>query len=220
MEISSRLEDYLETLFHLEISGQRQTVSAMAKDLNLTKGTVVAGVKRIVEAGLAEHSAYGDISLTPEGRRIGWKVYAKHRRLRAFFYDFLGADLEKADEIACLIEHHINGKVDERFFNLLDFLYAAKEENEGWMKELLGSLDAEREHPKPLTLYSKSKGKVCFFSGSGEMQKNVSQKGLHVGVTLEALSFEPETKEYVMRVSGQKVVLPFSEAATVWLKSL
>ena len=33
MEISSRLEDYLEALFDLEVSGKKQTVSALAENL-------------------------------------------------------------------------------------------------------------------------------------------------------------------------------------------
>lgn len=46
MVASFRLEDYLETIFSIEISGMEPTVTGIAEKLALTKGTVVTGVKK------------------------------------------------------------------------------------------------------------------------------------------------------------------------------
>ena len=44
MPVSARIEDYLEALFQLELTGRRLTVTALAEKLSLTKGTVATAV--------------------------------------------------------------------------------------------------------------------------------------------------------------------------------
>lgn len=88
--VTSRLEDYLEALFHLETTGSKQTVTALAENLKLTKGTIATVIKKMAEQELVWHESYGAIRLTPKGRRIGWQVYMKHERLTSFFTIFWG----------------------------------------------------------------------------------------------------------------------------------
>lgn len=218
MEISSRLEDYLEALFDLEVSGKKQTVSALAENLGLTKGTVVAGVKRMVDLKLAVHAAYGNIRLTEEGRRIGWRIFTKHERLKAFFHDFLDADERRADEIACLIEHHVKGAIGDRFFNLVDFLYSAREAGREWVRELTEALPADRDLPKPLTLFSAERGVVCRLSGSEEMRLRLNEVGITCGAAVENPAYNVTSGEYRFFLSGKTIVLPEEEAATVWVR--
>ena len=59
MVVTSRLEDYLEALFHLETTGGKQTVTALAENLKLTKGTIATVVKKMAEQGLVLHESYG-----------------------------------------------------------------------------------------------------------------------------------------------------------------
>ena len=44
--VSPRLEDYLEALFFLETTGKKQTVTALAENLKLTKGTIASVIKK------------------------------------------------------------------------------------------------------------------------------------------------------------------------------
>jgi DtxR family Mn-dependent transcriptional regulator len=46
MAVSSRIEDYMETIFALEISGKEATVTDLANTLGVAKATVVAAVRR------------------------------------------------------------------------------------------------------------------------------------------------------------------------------
>lgn len=218
MEISSRLEDYLEALFGLEVSGKKQTVSALAENLGLTKGTVVAGVKRMVDLKLAVHAAYGNVRLTEEGRRIGWRIFTKHERLKTFFHDFLDADEQRADEIACLIEHHVKGAIGDRFFNLVDFLYSAREADREWVRELTQALPADRDLPKPLTLCRGEEGIVCRLSGPEEIRLKLREAGIICGAAVENPVYNAASGEYRFFVSGKAVVLPEEEAATVWVR--
>lgn len=220
MPVSSRVEDYLEALFRLETSGRRLTVTALAEQLSLTKGTIATGVKKMEEAGLVSHAAYGDVFLTPAGREIGWKILVKHEALTVFFCEILNIDPERSEEIACLMEHYLDGKAAGRFFNLIDSLYEACLSQKEWMKELSDALDKPQTPPCPLTLWKAKNGKICRLSGTPKIIAALEKAGIKTGATAENIRFSPEKGEYAFRSDGKTVVLPFAEAATVWLSPL
>ena len=148
--VSPRLEDYLEALFLLETAGSKQTVTALAENLKLTKGTIATVIKKMTEQQLVLHESYGNIRLTEKGRKIGWDISMKHERLTSFFHDFLEQDAARSEEIACLIEHHLDGAAANRFFNLISFLQKAQLQKETWTKELFSFLETDVLPPMPL----------------------------------------------------------------------
>lgn len=217
MPVSSRVEDYLEALFQLEASGRRLTVTALAEKLLLTKGTVATGVKKMEKAGFVSHAAYGDVFLTPEGREIGWRILTKHEALTSFFCEILNIDPEKSEEIACLMEHSLDGKAAGRFFNLTNRLYEARLSQKEWMTELIESLDSPHAPPCPLTLWKAKNGTVCRLSGTPEILDRLEAKGIKTGKTVKNIRFDPKNNEYAFKSDEKNIALPFSDAATVWL---
>lgn len=215
--VTSRLEDYLEALFHLETTGSKQTVTALAENLKLTKGTIATVIKKMTEQELVWHESYGAIRLTPKGRRIGWQVYMKHERLQSFFHDFLGQDAARSEEIACLIEHHLDGAAANRFFNLIDFLQAAQADRKEWTRELFLSLNHAGRLPAPLTLESVGRGRVCRLSGSAETNQRLAAKGIVFGCRLNVAAFDEQSGRYAVEINGQTVALDSADAATVWI---
>lgn len=217
MPVSSRIEDYLEALFQLESAGKRLTVTALADKLALTKGTVATGVKKMEEAGLVSHAAYGDVFLTPKGREIGWKVLIKHDALTNFFCGILNIDPEKAEEIACLTVHYLEGKAASRFFNMIDFLYEARIAKEEWMNGLLNALDKPQTLPRPMTLWNEKSGKICRLSGSADLCDRLEELGIKTGDLLKNIRFDEDKNEFSFKANEQNVTLAFADAATVWL---
>lgn len=215
--LSSRLEDYLETLFHLETVGEKQTVTALADRLKLTKGTIATVIKKMTEQGLVRHEFYGAIQLTPDGRRIGWRVYMKHERLTSFFHDFLGLDAERGEEIACLIEHHLDGRAAERFFGLVDFLQDAQANQKVWTQELFRSLDAAVRLPAPLTVAAPATGRVCRLTGNENVCRRLAESGVRDGVRLDNVRFVESGNGYAFETGGRSVILDAAAAATVWI---
>ena len=215
--VTSRLEDYLEALFHLETTGSKQTVTALAENLKLTKGTIATVIKKMTEQELVWHESYGAIRLTPKGRRIGWQVYMKHERLTSFFHDFLGQDAERSEEIACLIEHHLDGAAANRFFNLIDFLQAAQADQKEWTRELFLSLNHAGRLPAPLTLGTVKRGRVCRLSGGAEINQRLAENGIISGCVLDLVVFNEQSDQYIVTTNGRTVVLNPVDAATVWV---
>ena len=215
--LSSRLEDYLETLFHLETVGEKQTVTALADHLKLTKGTIATVVKKMAEQGLVRQKSYGAIQLTPDGRRIGWRVYMKHERLTSFFHDFLGLDAGRGEEIACLIEHHLDGHAAERFFGLVDFLQDAQANQKGWTQELFRSLDAAVRLPAPLTVAASASGRVDRLTGDDNVCRRLAESGVVEGARLDNVRFVESENKYAFEINGRSVALDAAAAATVWI---
>ncbi|MBR4126366.1 MAG: metal-dependent transcriptional regulator [Alphaproteobacteria bacterium] len=218
--VTSRLEDYLEALFLLEATGKKQTVTALAENLKLTKGTIATVVKKMAERKLVLHESYGAIRLTSKGRQIGWQVYMKHERLTSFFHDFLGQDAERSEEIACLIEHHLDGAAANRFFNLVHFLQQAQIEKKEWTDELLRSLENAVRQPMPLTLAAEDRqnGRVCRLTGSNKMTLDLKQSGIEEGIVLKSIGRMEDGGEYaVVLADGKRLLLDADNAATVWI---
>lgn len=216
--LSSRLEDYLEALFLLETTGCRQTVTALAENLKLTKGTIATVIKKMTEQDLVQHESYGAIRLTPKGRQIGWRVYMKHERLTSFFHELLGQDAERSEEIACLIEHHLDGAAANRFFNLIDFLQRAQSEKKEWTIELFRSLENAVSLPKPLTLAVPFQaGRICRLTAGEEKMPELTDKGIVPQAGIEKAGYDQKTGMYTAVVNGAEISLDFQTAATVWI---
>lgn len=217
--VSPRLEDYLEALFFLETSGNKQTVTALAENLKLTKGTIASVIKKMAEQELVLHESYGSIRLTPKGRRIGWQVYMKHERLTSFFQDFLGQDAKLSEEMACLIEHHLDGAAAGRFFNLIDFLQQARFENKEWMQDLFRSLENAVHLPLPLTLAASEHrcGRVCRLNAKDSEAFQREGQGIALGVTLNEISYQKTTGKYGVKLNDKQLFLSQAVAATIWI---
>lgn len=198
MTVSASTEDYLEALFRLESQGKKLTVTALAEQLKRTKGTVVTAVKKLAEQGFAEHQSYGEISLTDKGREIGWRIDMKHECLTGFFHDLLKVDKRKAEDIACLIEHHLDGGAAEKFFNLVAFLTTAQEKSESFSAELSAALRETPALPVPLTLFKGKKATVC--------------RGEYTGASIENITAES------CKINGRQVALSPEDFSTIWVK--
>ncbi|HBO59199.1 MAG TPA: hypothetical protein DD624_04740 [Alphaproteobacteria bacterium] len=199
MAVSSSAEDYLEALFQLESQGRKLTVTALAEQLNRTKGTVVTALKKLAEQGFVVHRSYGEIVLTDKGREIGWRIDTKHECLTGFFNGLLEIEKEKAEEIACLIEHHLEGGAAEKFFNLVAFLTAAQEKSESFAAELAAALRETPALPVPLTLFKGKKAVVC--------------RGKYTGAIIENITAE------TCNINGRQVALSPEDFSTIWVKS-
>lgn len=187
----------MEALFRLESQGKKLTVTALAEQLKRTKGTVVTAVKKLAEQGFAEHQSYGEISLTDKGREIGWRIDMKHECLTGFFHDLLKVDKRKAEDIACLIEHHLDGGAAEKFFNLVAFLTTAREKSESFSAELSAALRETPALPVPLTLFKGKKATVCRGEYTGAVIENVTAETCDINGRQVALSPEDFFKIWV-----------------------
>ncbi|MBR0464619.1 MAG: metal-dependent transcriptional regulator [Clostridia bacterium] len=107
MTIRKSAEDYLEQILILhEEKGFARSVD-IANGLSVSKPSVSFAMKQLRENGYITMDKDSFIELTPKGREIADRIYARHRVLTAIL-THIGVDAETAREDACKIEHDIS----------------------------------------------------------------------------------------------------------------
>jgi DtxR family Mn-dependent transcriptional regulator len=104
-KLSPNMEMYLKTILRLGHDTPAVRVKAIAESLGVTMPSVSEALRALRAKQLVEHSSYGEVKLTEEGRRVATSVNERFELLRTFFSKLLKLDEETADREACEIEH-------------------------------------------------------------------------------------------------------------------
>ena len=117
----SRLEDYLEAIYHLiDEKGYASTV-AIAENLHVKPPTVSSMLQRLASKDYLVHERYRGIRLTEKGAKIAKSVIARHSMVSELL-TMLGVDEEVAYQDTEGIEHHIQPITIKRIEGLVDYL--------------------------------------------------------------------------------------------------
>lgn len=122
--LSSGLEDYLETIYLAHKNNTPLKGAELARLMNISRASVSEALSKLVSKELINYSSYEAISITSTGIEEAEKIYKKHNILEQFFGDVLGIEKNEASENACKIEHIISEKV---FDEISRFTYFCKE---------------------------------------------------------------------------------------------
>ena len=129
MALTSRVEDYLETIYLLSRRIDHVGISDVARELGVSLPTVKSAVSRLKENGLVCQKHYGKILLNPEGEKKGAEVYHAHTTLRDFLHNLLKRPLDIAEEEACRIEHVISRETLERLETFMQSMQKLNDRN-------------------------------------------------------------------------------------------
>ncbi len=80
-EITSSLEDYLETIYELQRDGREVRVRDIAEARGVKAGSVSPALRRLADQGLIDYTRRAHIGLTPLGERAAQRIHARHRLL-------------------------------------------------------------------------------------------------------------------------------------------
>ncbi len=119
MELTQSNEDYLEAIRRLCILHGSAQVRDIANLMNVKMPSVNSAVKSLSDLGLVEYVQYAPVKLTKEGEVLADKVIEKHKALRSFFKDVLELSHDRADDLACRLEHILNADEIEKFKHLV-----------------------------------------------------------------------------------------------------
>lgn len=108
-KLTRSLEDYLETILVLELSGKRPHSTSIAKHLCVSKPAVTKALKRLANRGYITKSTYSDAIFTKEGRVLAKSIYHRHITIKKFLIS-IGVDEHTAERDCCKIEHVISNE--------------------------------------------------------------------------------------------------------------
>lgn len=121
-QLSSNIEDYLETIVMLKHKSKVVRVKDIAKKMRVTMPSVHSALCTLKNQKLVNHEKYGYVELTEKGEILGNKIYDIHKRLTDFFVNVLNIDPVTAETDACKLEHGISCQTLERLTTFIEFL--------------------------------------------------------------------------------------------------
>src|SRR5512138_601367 len=101
-------DDYLKTIYHLGLEGNPVGTMPVAEALGVSAASATNMIKKLAGLGLAEHSPYHGVTLTPAGERRALEVIRHHRLLELFLTKTLGVPWDEVHADAERLEHVIS----------------------------------------------------------------------------------------------------------------
>jgi DtxR family transcriptional regulator, Mn-dependent transcriptional regulator len=123
-EISSSLEDYLETIYLLVQEQGFARVKDVARARDVKAASVSIALRKLADMALVRYERREYIALTPDGEKAGRRVFSRHRLLTRFFEEVLRMAPEAAGEQACAMEHSLTDEAMDRLVRFFEFLGA------------------------------------------------------------------------------------------------
>ena len=106
--VSSSMEDYLEAIALLTETHGHAHAADVARFLDVKMPSVTNALKLLTRHGYLEYLPGQPVLLTAEGLLLANGVIRKHRNLRRFLQNVLCLPYDKANPLACRIEHEID----------------------------------------------------------------------------------------------------------------
>ncbi len=94
--ISKALEEYLKTMYVLQVKTNEIRVTDVANQMNCSKPSVNKAINNLKENGLLNYETYGKIELTQAGEDLAKKILEAYDIVYVFLKDVLGLDEENA----------------------------------------------------------------------------------------------------------------------------
>ena len=132
--LTANLEDYLETIFHLENEQKGARAKDIADSLGVQRATVTGAMQSLSQKGFIHYHPYSSVTLTPEGFRLASRIVYRHKVLQEFFAQFLQLPKDVAASNACRLEHHIDDQALERLIAFIQFVKKCPRTGPDWLK--------------------------------------------------------------------------------------
>ena len=131
----SRLEDYLEAIYSLNVEKGYVSAADVSERLAVKPPTVSNMVKNLADKGYLEHKRYRGMRLTPLGERLARSVIKRHQVISDLI-TMLGVDSETAYVDTEGIEHHVHPSTLRRMERLAEYFRQNPETLRGIQKFL------------------------------------------------------------------------------------
>ncbi|MEM3437529.1 MAG: metal-dependent transcriptional regulator [Nitrososphaerales archaeon] len=209
-------EEYLVLIYRLEEREEVAKTGGIAKEFKVALGTVTNTVANLEKKGFLIHKPYVGIKLTEKGRKIALEIIRKHRLSERLLTDVLKIPWSATHDIACKLEHIINGNVTEAIEKVLKYPKTCPHGNP--VPDKCGKI--LKNECEPLTnLPVKSKGRIMRIVNENEKLLNyIADLGLLPGVEIEVEEKIPSGRYILVKVSGVIYSLGKEVSSSIYVK--
>lgn len=137
MELTESLEDYLEIILKLQETNRVARSKDIAENLGIQRGSVTSMLKNLAEKELINYEPYGYITLTDQGKKVALEITRRHAILKDFLTRVVQIDKDKADLMACRMEHDIDRDSIEKLVKFVKFIDQCPRTGEDWINSFM-----------------------------------------------------------------------------------
>ena len=109
--VSSKAEEYLETIYRLEKKTGSAKTMELVRQLKVVPGSITNTIAGLERRGLVTHEPYKGVKLTEKGRKLALNVLRRHRLAERLLTDILNMDWSEVHDAACKLEHAIPAEI-------------------------------------------------------------------------------------------------------------
>ncbi len=217
MELTKSNEDYLEAIGLLVRERGIAQVRDIAMVMNVKMPSVTSAVRQLADLGLVEYVQYAPVRLTKKGAKMANSIINCHRTLHAFFRDILQLPDERADEIACQVEHVMNPQEIERIAELT----ACITTNAPLLKGFIDVRATPVHEVQETTLDRVRTGQRCLIKSVDPQMKGIARMadlGLVPGAEIYVIGSAPMGDPISIRLRGSCIVFRKEEGMAITVR--
>ncbi|HEY51873.1 MAG TPA: metal-dependent transcriptional regulator [Caldilineae bacterium] len=204
-------EMYLLRIALLSENGAPVPISQLAEELDISPVSTNQMCKKLKEKDLVDYQPYKGVTLTLQGEVIALRVLRKRRLWEVFMVEKLGADPEKAEEVACRFEHVTPDALAERLAEFLGNPTFSPQR-----QPIPPGLGNARQHSlRPLSALATGKrGQVANIVAADALREFLRSQGVTPGATVKVVAIA-RNGSILIETNGQHISLSPEIAASI-----
>lgn len=210
-DLTSHMEDYIEQIEFLSQKNKVVRVKDIAKSLNIKMPSVTAALQKLEEKDLINYERYGYIELTGKGKELAERVCRRHSFLSDFFHKVLRMNKNRADKVACNVEHFLSPEACRQIYKFIDFHQNEKKKKEPWTQKLDDML-AERYLSD---LQEGDSAIILKIDGSAPFKKRLTEMGFKKGEKIRVIQYAPLKDPIKLSIKDYMLSLRVEEAKQI-----
>lgn len=121
MKFSVSEENYIKSIYHLQVQHQRVNATMLAAMVNTKAASVTDMLKKLQKKNLVDYEPYKSFVLTEAGNKLALTIVRKHRLWEYFLVNKLGFAWHEVHDIAEELEHINSVELITRLDEFLEF---------------------------------------------------------------------------------------------------
>lgn len=121
LNYSQSEENYLKTIYHLQVGSSAVTTNELARKLKTKAASVTDMMKKLNNKKLLHYKPYYGFYLSAQGKKIALNIIRRHRLWEFFLAEKLQFGWNEVHEVAEQLEHVSNKKLIDKLDEYLGF---------------------------------------------------------------------------------------------------
>lgn len=206
-------EDYLKAIYKL--GGQYKTINNkdIASALSVSASSVSEMIKKLLQDGYVEYELYQGVKLTERGIDEAIKIVRRHLLWEVFLVERLGYKWDEVDEVAELLEHITDKRLEDRLDKYLNFPKTCPHGT------IILKTDRDNSNFRPMdTLIKGEVGIIKRFEDIKEVLNYVDDLGIKIGDKIEILNLAPYNGPITFKVSNKEKLIGREAANKIYIE--